>query len=326
MERAEWSEEELPEEGDAPTSRGRAPPRVRREEPESSRGHFIEALNESLPFILFGVVCIGLSIWLWDVSPAPGSVLPLWILLLGIGMIALLGGILAMVLGENAPEVRSSRTRTSGSRTPSARGPVRPRAVAPASPPEPAAPIPPAYRPPEPSYDDWPVRRPLFDLGALRMETEDLAEIPTDRPASPEESIDPLLRLRRTPSAAPIREPDVREAGDEVLRSIDDLSVYVRGDDRPRRTAAPSSSSPTRDSWRCGNCEKGFPGTELDHPCRTCGASLCRMCFERSTQDGQSSLCSVCTLLEGVPDRQLAAAVEPPVLPRLKVTTGPRAD
>lgn len=260
---------------EAPVYVGRERPVVRRPALERTRSEQ-SGFRESLPFIFFGAVCLILAVVLYSANPVPGNPIPLWSLLVAIGVIALVGGLIgALVRGDPTPSRPSW---------------VRKRDVVPppfASPPRPGRaafnraelrPVPVARRDPRPS----PPR-----VGPGQLPPAETFPLP---------NLAPLAPTRVAPSPGPVAVPPVAEIGpaDDVLRSIDEISSAIRRGRRAPKLAG-GAVPPAR---TCGNCESSVPATEPERACRTCGTALCANCADTAAREGAVGLCPTCALLE----------------------------
>jgi hypothetical protein len=247
---------------------GRRPlPRTHRWALPETRSPGRDALREAVPFVFFGLLCVAIAVWLFEANPAPGNPLPIWTLLLGIGVVAIAGGIVAVFLpGEQEPTPRPNPPRPM----------AEPRRLRPR----------PTILPDEPVEPTSPSSA-LFAM-PLRERTAP-ASAPPPEPflrsrSAPAGAYDGWLGGERSATEAP---PD---APDEVIASLTELSGLVRG---PRSGATPAGGSVRL----CSGCESPLPeGVPIDR-CHECGGEVCGQCLDRAAAAGHAGLCPTCASL-----------------------------
>lgn len=257
-----------------PPGSGRAPPAVRRERSIRLWERMAPGLLAGWPFLVvgsFGVI-LGLLLLAHVVRLLPGSSLPLWVLFLGIGIIAFAGA----GLGSLAPEEAAPPSRpTARSRSPSGR-PLRPAEPAramhsPAAPPE----------VPENLHEPW-----EEDEGSAEdpeaAGTAALFSLPY--PGPPPGSPAPL--------GAEGLDPDAEDHG-EVLAQLEQLTTLMR----PTRSAAPAVG-PGGFLRYCIGCERSISGEEEPVYCTSCRGALCPDCGRASQTTEAAGRCPTCAALE----------------------------
>jgi hypothetical protein len=264
-----------------------------------------EGLRESLPFLFFGGVCVLLAIWLEVANPVPGNPLPLWTLLLGIGIASLGGGLIAPLF----PSETASRP---------ARRPMREAYPTLGSEEEGELEVPSrggetaGLLEVDPLTTAPPVREVALPRRAALAAT---AEDPLEPPPSvgPEGPTRRGGSLREAPS-------DARAAADEVLRNIEELTRIVHRSPRSDRT----TDSPDHPLLlQCGDCDGPIGPGESATSCRECGRALCASCAEQSLRGDPAGLCTTCSLLVPAPP-PLRAKGERPKEARSRLWTPPR--
>ncbi|MCI4363457.1 MAG: hypothetical protein L3K13_04040 [Thermoplasmata archaeon] len=254
---------------------GRGAPQVRVDRPEPFWRELAPGLLAGWPFLLIGVLSLTLGVLLFAraIRLFPGSPLPVWVLFLGIGIIALAGAAFGAITPEEAAP--APRTRRSGS------------AAAP-------APIPPATAPEtaeDTQLDDlstaegdpWDEERePLVpsDLAAQAA----IFSLPVPRPVRPYDG-------DLGPDGLPLDAPE-QETGD-VLAQLEQLTSLLR----PVRTYRPASGGTALVRY-CIGCERRLPEEEDLHSCTACHGALCKDCASAATRSGLGGLCPTCATLE----------------------------
>jgi hypothetical protein len=295
--------------------RGRPVPAVFRDPPEPDRVRAEEtsSLAASFPLIFFGAGFAFLGAYVRYEQPAETiGHIPLWIPFFGVGLIALVGGVLSVFAkpGETPPNMpaggahwrgaprpvprvtsdrilrppfpvtenagrRPARTGPTGSRKPERSWPAEPVPLPAAGPPKPLR----VADPEEPSArsDSSLLLRELDAIDA------DLRASRGPRPLArpwPATEAEPALS-GRAPGA------ELRPAG----RSMDDPS----GEDSVPRDG-PSVEAP----MSCIGCGSEVPSNEEGIRCVGCEQPLCADCLDRSKAAGNSNLCPFCSVLDVV--------------------------
>ncbi|MCI4345266.1 MAG: hypothetical protein L3K07_00705 [Thermoplasmata archaeon] len=254
---------------------GRGAPHVRTARAESFWRELVPGLLAGWPLLLVGVLSLVLGILLYvrAIRLFPSSPLPVWVLFLGIGIIALAGAAIGAITPEEEPPVpRTKRT---------APVPVAPREPAPRA----AAPV------DETELDDldaleadpWDEEHePLvpIDLSAQAA----IFSLPVPRPVTPYSG-------QLGPDGLPLDPPE-QETG-EVLAQLEQLTSLLR----PVRTYRPSSGG-TAIVRYCIGCERRLPEEEELQSCTACHAALCKDCASASVRSGVGGKCPTCATLE----------------------------
>jgi hypothetical protein len=253
-----------------------------------------------MPFLFLGAACLVMAaVFRWS-DPAPGNTLPLWILLVVIGIVAIVGGLVgALVRGdeEEAPAPRPRLPRPAPEARASRAPEPRPRTTPPppVRAPTPAPPV--VARPSPREAIPWETSPPLFDsdfLGARAvprppapgtMSSADSPPPSVGRPFPPSPLARPLFET----------EPTGR---DEVMRSLEELSQYLQSP-RPVRRSEIVPEPPTPPAEQiCAGCETGIARDDAAGSCRSCGLALCSPCWETSEKVANPGLCPTCALLD----------------------------
>jgi hypothetical protein len=277
---------------------GRGAPLVRKAAPTPS-SPTTNGFLESLPFLVFGAVCLLIGVWLYVANPVPGNPLPLWILLVGMGLISVAGGVLGALVAPEAPRTPVSRWRMVLPSTPLAVPPApveRDLPPARASRPVSSAASRVAPRPTR-VYDD---------------EEDDAVEEPPRVPRAP-------VGVRGARLSAPPRattpeaddEPPARAPprGDDVTRDLEDLETVVRGTRRANASSAPPPANveDTIGERVCHGCDRKLAPGVRSGECQSCGRTLCADCQASANHDGHPGLCPICGLLDqAAPNRSRA--------------------
>ncbi len=244
-----------------------------------------------MPFLFFGVVCLVLSVWMYATNPVRNDPIPIWILLVGIGMIALVGGLVGALLAADEEEVPEPAPR---------------RDVAP-------TPAPEEYPDPAPERR-WEPRAPRFAASRPGPPAPRVARSPA-RPVGAAPEPEPTVPMPAAAvGAAGFSEatgplpflPGTGAAGrDETLESLDELSSFLQAPRPVRpspRAAAPTSIPPPNGATAkgCAGCDGHLPSGGAAALCRGCGLPLCADCAGAAESAGHGALCPTCTTLEEV--------------------------
>ncbi len=288
---------------------GRAPPSVRRDPAPAPREPLIEGFRESVPFLFFGVAFLILAIWLYAIKTAPVGGLPIWILFAGIGIIALVGGLVGALTQGEEEEPAAPPRRVSSPRVVIEEVAARRAAMA---------------ETPPPARSVGPVLTPAAAAVPAPRRIATSPAYPTPAPASPAPSARPMpvaspswegstqrapfhpLPAHREPDPAIVEGAPTRRnlPVDDVLQSLDELSSYLAMP-RPTEATVMASASlepppPPNPSRSCAGCENGIALAEEAAPCRGCGLSLCTTCAAGATQEGHQGVCPTCAVLDEV--------------------------
>ncbi|HEV2449641.1 MAG TPA: hypothetical protein VGU43_04425 [Thermoplasmata archaeon] len=271
-----------------PPGSGRAPPAVRRDRSIHLWERMAPGLLAGWPFLVvgtFGLVVGGLLL-AHVVRLLPNSGLPLWVLFLGIGIIAFAGA----ALGALAPEETPTPTQRPARLRPTAARPLRPA--------QPARPVPaplPVTEVPENLHEPW-------------EEEEGSSE-------DPEAAGTAALFSLPYPGPPPATSAAVGSEGfdasgedtdhGEVLAQLEQLTTLMR----PTRSAAPAGG-PGGYVRYCIGCERSISGEEEPVFCTTCRGALCPDCGRASQSTEAAGRCPTCAALaEAEPNR--SDAVDP---------------
>lgn len=305
--------------GDPEWSAGRPIPAVRRTPTELDRPRSRTAaaprsensgLAASFPLLFFGGGCVAVAAFvLLGGSGASIGRIPLWIPFLALGIIALVGGGLAVFAEPDeepteAPEGPGSRPQYS----------PLPRPV------PPRRPSPPREARADGGRPTAPNPRPLSNTPPSSAPVQREPPPATPRPPA-------------TPSAAPLPPGGpVSEDASSLLREIDlieadlhasraarraatpfhpvdgSIVVETNGPEAPRRAPAPrpgnapgrpESGSPPMVA-HCIGCGSAILHARAPSQCQLCGGPLCSECRDRSLTEGKPNLCPLCGLLDSV--------------------------
>ncbi len=286
-----------------------APVRAARE-PDESTG-----LQSAAPFLFFGGGSVVAALWLKAQPTATflGRV-PIWFVLLALGIIALIGAVLMLLATPDLPgESRPPRVPASD-RTPSARGRVGPARLStarppptsrrtygrpiprlrPAPPPRPARALRPAGAGRNPSSRPVvdPSGDPLEELGRIEqlLRPAGVARNPADPPATALLGVpDRPGTGRRDASPAPLPSPTELASPPAVPAAA---PTPVPPSTPPARARRPEGPRVV-----CVGCGSRLLGGGRTTQCRECGELLCEECWGRASAEGTPELCPVCAIL-----------------------------
>jgi hypothetical protein len=256
---------------------GRSAPHVRVEEARSFWGELAPGLLAGWPFLLVGILSITLGVLLYvrAIRLFPSSPLPVWVLFLGIGIIALAGA----AIGAITPEEERARPSPRPSRTVSAK-PVPPPIPAPVAA---AAPAPDLGEEELAEGDPWDEElEPLLPADPAALAA--IFSLPVPKPVTP-------YAGDLGPDGLPLDPPE-RETGD-VLAQLEQLTTLLR----PVRTYRPAAGG-TAFVRYCIGCERRLPEEGELRTCSACHGALCPDCASAALRSGVGGKCPTCATLE----------------------------
>ncbi len=226
-------------------------------------------VEAAAPLLAAGAILLGVafSIRAFDATVGAGR-LPLWVLVLGMGVIALAGGGATLVLRPaSAAGGRTSRP-----------APVRPRTGAA----RPLSPVPRGEEPPAP---------PQTVPGTRPSAVPSAGPARTSAPAWAEE-----------PSRIPEELPTPAIEGPAASAATAEPSVWSEEDSVAPARPAPSSgagpevpASPGPGLTECATCGRVLPAREAWRRCQSCGRTLCVSCLTESVRRFGSGYCRSCS-------------------------------
>lgn len=226
-------------------------------------------VEAAAPLLAAGALLLGVALSIRAVDATVGAGrLPLWVLVLGMGAIALAGGGATLVL----------RPASAARGRPSRPTPVRPGRGAG----RPLSPVPRGEEPPAPPQT-VPGTRP----SAAMSTGGDRASTPAWAEESPRVSEEPPTPAIETPAAA------TAAAGPAVWSEEDSPISAGPAPAAGATPQAPAAAGPGL--TECATCGRVLPAREAWRRCQSCGRTLCVTCLTESVRRFGSGYCRSCS-------------------------------